>query len=109
MGKALDRLVGQHGALGLQHQAGDDIFRRDQFDPVALPTQLAANRLAQFRVRLEAGGEITLVQIGHYRLPCHLAVASNKSDIPPRPLWGRDFLAHVNGLPAHEGLAPVIR
>ena len=38
-GIALGVFVGQHGALSLQHRAGDDVLRRDQFDLVALATQ----------------------------------------------------------------------
>jgi len=34
--QALGVLVGEHGALGLEHGAADDVFRRDQLDLVAL-------------------------------------------------------------------------
>ena len=42
--------VGQHRALRLEHGAADDVFRRDQFDLVALAAELVADHLRDFRI-----------------------------------------------------------
>ena len=44
--------VGQHRALRFQHRAADDVFRRDQFDLVALPAEFAADRRGDVRIGL---------------------------------------------------------
>ena len=39
-GIAFRVFVGEHRALRLEHRPRDDVFRRDEFDPVALPAEL---------------------------------------------------------------------
>ena len=49
-GIAFGVLVRQHRALRLQHRAADDVLRRDQFDLVALASELGAYRLGNLRI-----------------------------------------------------------
>ena len=49
---ALGIFVGQHRALRFEHGAADDIFRRDQFDLVALASELVADHIRDFRIAL---------------------------------------------------------
>ncbi len=65
VGRTLDRLVGQHGALGFQNQARNDVFGRDQLDPVLLPAHFAAKGLGEFGIAVQAGREISVVQYRH--------------------------------------------
>ena len=49
---ALGVFVGQHRALRFQHRAADDVLRRDQFDLMTLPAELAADRRGDVRIGL---------------------------------------------------------
>ena len=42
--------VGHHRALRLEHGAGDDVLRGDQFDLVALAAELELDRAGDFRI-----------------------------------------------------------
>ena len=65
IGQPLDGLVGQHRALRFEHEARDDVLRRDQLDAVLLAPQLAANGRGELGVGLEAGAEIAVMQARH--------------------------------------------
>ena len=54
-GIAFRVLVGEHGAGGLQHGAGDDVLRGDQLDLVLLAFELAADDAGDLRVALGQG------------------------------------------------------
>ena len=50
--------VGHHRALRLEHGAGDDVFRGDEFDFVALAADFQFDRAGDFRIGLgERGGK----------------------------------------------------
>ena len=56
--QALGILVGEDGALGFEHRAADDIFRRNQLDLIALATEFEADGLGDLRIGLpQRGGE----------------------------------------------------
>ncbi len=59
IGQTLDGLVGENRALRLQHQAGDDVFRRNQLDAVALAVEFAADGRGQVRVGVEPVCEVS--------------------------------------------------
>ena len=54
-GIALGVFVGHHRALRFQHGAADDVFRRDQFDLVALSAEFAADSGGDVRICLGQG------------------------------------------------------
>ncbi len=71
--------VGQHRALGFEHGLGDDVFRCDQLDLIALAAEFLADRVEDFGIdlgearrkkrilnRMSAGSGIGL---GHARRP----------------------------------------
>ncbi len=53
-GVAFRVFVGHHRALRLEHGARDDVFRRDQFEPIALTTEFEFDRAGDVRI---GGGE----------------------------------------------------
>jgi len=50
--ETLGVLVGEHGALRLEHGAAHNILRRDQLDFIALATELTSDDVGDFRVGL---------------------------------------------------------
>jgi hypothetical protein len=64
-GQSLDCLVRQHRALSFEHQTGDDILGRDELYALLLPAELAANGRTKFGVCIQAGSEITIMQVRH--------------------------------------------
>ena len=67
--------VGEYRALRLKHRAADDVFRRDQFDVVALPAEFEFYRFGDFRIAFaKRSGEEILVS-RRYLLTCwHVCV-----------------------------------
>ena len=58
--------VGHHRARRLQDRLGDDILGGDQFDLIALPVELAADRGENFRIRLGEIGLEKRVEFGEF-------------------------------------------
>ncbi len=54
-GVAFGILIRQHRTLGFQDGTGNDVFRRDQFDLIALAVQLLLNRLVDRRIGIGQG------------------------------------------------------
>ena len=48
-------LIGHHRALRLEHGARHDVFRCDEFDPIALTTELEFDRARDFRIGVGEG------------------------------------------------------
>ena len=62
---ALGVFVGQHRALRLEHGAGDDVFRGDELDLVALALELVVDRAGDLRIGLrQGGGEERVFRVG---------------------------------------------